>query len=78
MKKVISLNETIYELSRRYSDIVEILHALGFSEIVKPGMINSVGRFVTLKQGASLRKIDLDKVVAKLKQKGFTFKEEER
>ena len=78
MEKVISFNETIYELSKRHPDIVEVLHALGFHEIVKPGMINSVGRFVTLKQGASLRKIDLNKLVATLKQKGFIFKEEEK
>jgi len=76
MEKIINLSQTVYELSQNFSDIPEILFELGFSDIVKPGMITTVGRFVSLKQGASLRKISLDVVVEALTKKGYTVKED--
>ncbi|HOC80531.1 MAG: DUF1858 domain-containing protein [Bacilli bacterium] len=77
MEKLISINQTVYELSQEFPEIVEILANLGFKDIVKPGMLVSVGRFVTLKQGASLRKIDMHIVKDSLINKGFSFKEKD-
>jgi len=48
-----------------------ILAGIGFTEIVKPGMINTVGRVMTLKAGSSLRKISYETLKTKLLENGF-------
>lgn len=75
MEKLISVEQSVFALSQSYPEIVEILTSLGFSDITKPGMLASVGRFVTLKQGAALRNIDLQIVKGALIAHGFSFKE---
>ncbi len=74
--KEIDLNQTIHQLATAFPELPTILHELGFSEIVKPGMLNTVGRFMTLKQGCAMRKIDLETVKKRLLHEGFTFKED--
>lgn len=74
--KIIDLNESIYNLSRDYPKIVNELKELGFTEIAKPGMINTVGRFMKLEQGCKLRKINFDDLKSKLQNLGYTFKED--
>ena len=41
-----------------------MLAELGFSDIAKPGMLESVGRFMTIPKGAALKKIPLADVRA--------------
>ena len=60
MNKIINLNDSIYEINNKYPEIKEILYNLGFTDIVKPGMINTAGRFMTLKKGSQMKKIDLN------------------
>ena len=48
MDQKINLNTTIYELCREYPEIAEILDELGFHDILKPGMLNTAGRFMTI------------------------------
>lgn len=57
-------------------EIINILSEIGFKEITKPGMIASVGRFMTLKQGCSLRKINYDYVKETLYKNGYLLKED--
>mgnify|MGYP001769308355 CR=1 FL=1 len=76
MSKIIKLDQTIYQLSQQYPEIVTILHDLGFVEIVKPMMMNTVGRLMTLKAGASLRNIDLEMIKNTLVNQGFIIVEE--
>lgn len=70
-EKRIDLNKSVYELSKEYPEIVEILANIGFKDITKAGMINSVGRFMTIPKGALAKKIDIDIVIKSLKEKGF-------
>ncbi|HPB17938.1 MAG TPA: DUF1858 domain-containing protein [Clostridia bacterium] len=44
---------------------------LGFNKIVKPGMLNTAGRFMTIPKGAVLRKIDIAVIKKTLKEQGF-------
>ena len=44
---------------------------LGFKEIVKPLMLKTVGKVMTLKAGASMRKIDLLDLIETLEEKGY-------
>ncbi len=69
--KPIDLNATVYELCKKYPELVSILVELGFSEITKPGMLNSAGRFMTLPRGASFRHIPLETIITTLETNGF-------
>lgn len=60
MKKTIKINQTIYELVSEYPEIKEIMVSLGFTDIIKPIMLNTAGRIMTLKAGAKIKKIDWD------------------
>ena len=47
MKKI-NLNRTVYDICTEYPEVLDILKDIGFSEIVKPGMLNTAGRFMKL------------------------------
>lgn len=76
MSKIVKINQTIYQLAQQFPEIVTILHDLGFVEIVKPMMLNTVGRVMTLKAGANLRNIDIEMVKNTLVNHGFIILEE--
>ena len=70
----IDLNETVYTLCTKYPDLIEILSALGFTDITKPGMLQTAGRFMTPVKGASLKHIPLEQIIASLAAHGYTAK----
>ena len=74
--KTIDLNQSIHSMVQSYPEIKEILLLLGFTDIVKPGMLQTVGKFMTLKKGAELKSISLTSIKEAFKEKGFIFKEE--
>lgn len=69
--KRISLNESIYELVTKHPEIKEILFDLGFKDIIKPGMIQTVGKFMNLKKGSVSKKIDISTIIEKLESGGY-------
>lgn len=71
MNQSININLTVYELCKTYPEIVIILKSLGFHDIVKPGMLETAGRFMTIPKGASLKKIDLEMIKNTLLDHGF-------
>ena len=48
MSKKIDLNKTVYELVSEYPELTDIMYGLGFTEITKKAMLNSVGRITTI------------------------------
>ncbi|HAN21802.1 MAG: hypothetical protein A2Y15_08465 [Clostridiales bacterium GWF2_36_10] len=70
-EKVIDFNKTIYELCSSDQSISRILAEIGFTDILKLGMINTVGRFMTIPKGASLKKLDLNMVIQAFKEQGY-------
>ena len=75
MHKILDLNKTVYELSTIDSDIPKILETIGFSDITKPGMITTVGRFMTIPKGAQAKKIELELIKQEFIIKGYEIKE---
>ncbi|MDD2579542.1 MAG: DUF1858 domain-containing protein [Eubacteriales bacterium] len=67
----IDLRLTVHELAARYPDIIPLMQQLGFSDIVKPGMLNTAGRFMTIIKGAQLKKIELAGIVAVFESAGY-------
>lgn len=72
----ISDRETIFRLVQEHPQLQAILASVGFTEIVKPGMLATVGRFMNLRQGSSLRKIDFQTLPDRLRENGFELKED--
>lgn len=77
MNKIINLKHTVYELCQEYPEMPDILNGLGFHDIVKPGMLQTVGRFMTISKGASIKKINLDTIKTTLVEQGFQIDEED-
>ena len=75
MNKEIDLSKTVYEIGSKYPEILEVLYELGFHDIVKPGMLNTAGRFMTIPKGAAMKKINMDDVKKSLVEKGYTIHE---
>ncbi|NLJ97321.1 MAG: DUF1858 domain-containing protein [Clostridiales bacterium] len=71
MNKTIDLNQSVYNMCNEYPELLGILHDLGFKDIIKPGMLNTAGRFMTIKKGAMLKKISLDIIKETLTLKGY-------
>ncbi len=59
-KKIIDFNKTVFELCREDPEIIDILAEIGFVDILKPGMLNTAGRFMTIPKGAAMKKIDIE------------------
>jgi len=67
----IDLNESVFSLCTKHPELVTILSELGFTDITKPGMLQSAGRFMTPVKGAALKHIALDEIVQTLAVRGY-------
>lgn len=75
MTKSLDLTKNIKELATEYPEIIEIMKNLGFTDITKPVMLNTAGRFMTLPKGAKMKKIPLEKIKTEFIKHGYTIKE---
>ena len=70
--KRIDLNQSVYSLCQQHPELTEILAAIGFPDIAKPGMLATAGRFMTIPKGAAMKKLDLGDIVRQLAERGFS------
>ena len=75
MLKEINLDQSLFTLLDQYPDLIDVLYDFGFTQIKVPGMIQSAGRFMTLRKGCEMRKIDIRILVNMLNKLGYTIKE---
>lgn len=75
MAKILDLNRPVRDLINEYPETSEIMKELGFESITNPAMLNTVGRFMTVKKGSVMKNIDLDKIKEAFRSKGFEIKE---
>ncbi|HAS74039.1 MAG TPA: hypothetical protein DCS67_07835 [Clostridiales bacterium UBA8960] len=71
----ISKEDTIYELVTKHPEIKTVLYELGFVDIVKPGMLQTAGRVMTLAKGSAMKKIPMNVIAEKMNAIGFDLKE---
>ncbi|HQL35123.1 MAG TPA: DUF1858 domain-containing protein [Bacillota bacterium] len=74
MSGEIDLSKTVYELSREYPEIVDIMKELGFESITNAGMLNTAGRFMTIPKGAEMKGISMEKISQAFESKGYSIK----
>lgn len=70
-KRKIDLTKTVYELCTADPAIAEIMTELGFSDITKPGMLQTAGRFMTIPKGAAMKKLEMDKIKQAFSSRGY-------
>jgi len=71
MEKLLDINKTIYELVKNDPDIKEIMANIGFDKIVDANMLNTVGRMMTIKKGAKMKGIDLERIKDEFIKHGY-------
>lgn len=70
MKKI-DLNETVYTLTEKYPELIEILKELDFLGVVNPVIRKTVGRKTTIPEGSKKQGKNLEDVIKKLEDNGF-------
>jgi hypothetical protein len=71
MGKAVDFKKTVYDLVKDNSEIGDIMQEIGFVDIVKPGMINTMGRFMTIQKGATMKGIDLEIIKQAFRSRGY-------
>ena len=71
MSKKIDFSKTVFELVSEYPELIDIMANLGFTEITKKAMLNSVGRITTIPKGAKMKGISMMEIIATLMSNGF-------
>ena len=67
----LDLSKSVFELTKEYPELIEIMAQLGFKEITKKAMLNSVGKLTTIPKGAKMKGIPMEKIVSVLRENGF-------
>ena len=71
MDNVIDLSIPVAEEIEKQPEVLDVLVELGFKPLANPVMRNTVGRVVSIKKGASMNGIDLDKIKQTLELNGY-------
>ncbi len=74
-EKVIDFSKTVFELCKADKQVINILADLGFKDILKPAMLSTAGRFMTIPKGAAFRKIEMDKIKKAFLAKGYKIRQ---
>jgi hypothetical protein len=70
----LDLNKSVYELTKKYPELIDILKNIGFMGISNPLVRKTLGRKMTIPKGCENQKKDLAEVVKVLEETGFTVK----
>lgn len=71
MGNVIYTSQTVYEIVKEHPEVMEIMKEIGFTDITKPGMLQTAGRFMTLAKGSQIKNISMDKMKEAFKRRGY-------
>ncbi len=71
MGNIIYTSQTVYEIVKEHPEVMEIMKEIGFTDITKPGMLQTAGRFMTLAKGSQIKNISMDKMKEAFKRRGY-------
>ncbi len=74
--KEISLQDSIFNLCQTYPEIKDILFGLGFKDIIKTGMIQTMGRIMTLSKGSKVKNIPIETIIKVFNKHDYHIKEQ--
>ena len=73
--KIVDFKDSLANILKQYPELLDILNDFGFTQIKAPGMLQTAGKFMTLKMGCELRKIDVSELEDHLINLGYTINE---
>ncbi len=73
----IKSTEKIYNIANKHPDVVEIMVELEFKDIVKPGMLATAGKVMTIEKGAKMKNIPWDNIVKVFMEHGYSLLKED-
>lgn len=71
MKKQIDIRKSIYDICSDHPEVIEIMRGLGFNDIANPKMLTTVGRFMTISKGATMKRIPLSRIRSEFEKNGY-------
>ena len=71
MDNIIDLSIPVAKVIDQHPEVLDLLVDLGFTPLKNPMMRNTVGRKVSIKQGASMNGIDLEKIKTAFEMNGY-------
>jgi hypothetical protein len=71
MGQPIDLKQSVHALCTAHPEIMDIMVSLGFADIVKPGMLGTAGRIMTVEKGARMKGIPMDTILQAFQAHGF-------
>ena len=72
----IDLNIPVAEVLDQHPEVLDLLVELGFTPLANPLMQQTLGRTVSIAQGAKLKGMELNQIVNSLKWNGYDIKGE--
>ena len=60
--KEISLKQSVHDICTAHPELLDVMREIGFVNITKPGLLQSVGKVMTIPKGCRTMKIPLEKV----------------
>ena len=73
--KTVDFKDSLANILKQYPELLDILYDFGFTQIKAPGMLQTAGKFMTLKMGCQLRKIDTSELENHLISLGYAINE---
>ena len=73
--KTVDFKDSLANILKQYPELLDILYDFGFTQIKAPGMLQTAGKFMTLKMGCELRKIDISELENHLVSLGYPINE---
>jgi len=67
----LDLTRNVHDLCTEHPQLLAVMAEIGFSDITKPGMLNTAGRFMTIPMGAKMKGLSMDDIIHKLESAGF-------
>lgn len=77
MIKKLDLTKPVHDLVKEFPEVKDIMVSLGFSEIGKTAMLQSVGRVMTIQKGSEIKDIPMEKIITSFKKAGFEIEDYE-
>jgi len=73
--RIIDLNQSVHDICVNYPEIKQMMINFGFTDLAKPGILQTVGRFMTIPKGAKMKNMDMENIKQGIRELGFQIKE---
>lgn len=70
-ERIVDLDQTVHALCTADPAIAEILAEIGFKDVMRPGMLSTAGRFMTIPKGAAIKRIPLTQIKETFEAHGY-------